>query len=117
MFTPVCHSVHMGEGGLPNPRMQTTPDAAPLGVGQTVTGCRPTWGWADPPYGQQAGGTHPTGMHTCFLLSLIAYILMENFQIDYLEIDDINLKKRKKISLTLQTFKSKCFQNGNKILK
>ena len=29
------------------------------------------WGWADPPsdttgYGQHAGGTHPTGMHSCF---------------------------------------------------
>ena len=52
------------EGGLPNP-------PAP-GVGQTLqgwadpSGCRPPQGWADPPrYGQQAGGTHPTGMHTC----------------------------------------------------
>ena len=33
------------------PRMQT-----PLGVGQTTP----------PRYGQQAGGTHPTGMHTCW---------------------------------------------------
>ena len=29
-------------------------------------------GWADPPfdtmeYGQQTGGTHPTGMHSCYL--------------------------------------------------
>ena len=31
------------------------------------------WSWADPPpqYGQQAGSTHPTGMHTCCLLILL----------------------------------------------
>ena len=32
VFTPECHSVHRGEGGLPN---------SPV--------CRPPWGWADPP--------------------------------------------------------------------
>ena len=56
VFTPVCHSVHWGEGGL-----DTEP---PPGWAD------PPWmqtPWADPPtrYGQQAGDIHPTGMHTC----------------------------------------------------
>ena len=43
VFTPVCHSVHRGGS------------------------------WADPPigyyrYGQRAGGTHLTGMHSCLIL-------------------------------------------------
>ena len=78
VFTPVCHSVHRWEGGLPNPLWMQTPrvgqtpwmQTSRVGqtppwmqtprVGQTPPGCRP------PPYSQQAGGTHPTGMHTYF---------------------------------------------------
>ena len=56
---------------------QTPPDADPLGlgrypprmqtlrVGQTPPGCRPPGVGQIPRYGQQAGGTHPTGMYTC----------------------------------------------------
>ena len=57
VFTPVCHSVHRG-GGVCLPQV-------------------PGGGRADPPgrhppaqcmlgYGQQAGGTDPTGMHSCW---------------------------------------------------
>ena len=63
--------------------MQTSPQGwadTPLDADpwmQTHPGCRPL-GWADPPgckppglgrplpsFGQQVGGAHPTGMHTC----------------------------------------------------
>ena len=27
-------------------------------------------------YGQQAGGTHPTGMHTCFVVAINRYVLL-----------------------------------------
>ena len=62
VFTPVCHSVHRGEGGLSNPPMQIPqgwadpldaepPRCRPPGLG------RPPAGWADP---QRAGQTpHP----------------------------------------------------------
>ena len=50
VFTAVCHSVH--GGGLPYPPGQTHPRAdTPV---QCMLG-----------YGQQAGGTHPTGMQSC----------------------------------------------------
>ena len=106
VFTPVCHSVHRGEGSLPTPLppMQTPLDADPPRLGRPLLGCRPPWGWEDSPlelgnppgcrfplpglgsppgcrplpvlgrppssprYSQQAGGTHPTGMHTCFFV-------------------------------------------------
>ena len=67
VFTPVCHSVHEGsasggsasEGGLP-----------PGGLHLRGRGVYIQGGWADPSshtmgYGQRAGGTHPTGMHSC----------------------------------------------------
>ena len=49
IFSQVCvkNSVHM-EGGCPPPGADTPPRAVYAGR-----------------YGQQAGGTHPTGMHTC----------------------------------------------------
>ena len=71
MFSQACfsHSVHGGGGGggLPSHnamgqadpqtlRRQTSPKADPHSEGR-------------PPatrYGEPAGGTHPTGMHTCF---------------------------------------------------
>ena len=56
IFAPVCHSVHRGE--VPG---QVPPQA----------GTHPPW-QVHPPgavhagrYGLQAGGTHPTGMHSC----------------------------------------------------
>ena len=54
IFTPVCHSVH--RGGLPQCMLgyHHPQDHAPSPAGG---------------YGQQVGGMHPTGMHTCCLLS------------------------------------------------
>ena len=44
IFTPVCHSIH--GGGVPGPG-----------------GC--AW-WRPPGAATAAGGTHPSGMHSCF---------------------------------------------------
>ena len=90
VFTPVCHSVH-GGGCLPQcmlgythtladtPLEQTPPWADPPGADTPrsrhpptrTLGSRHPLG-ADTPcavhavrHGQQADGTHPTGMHTC----------------------------------------------------
>ena len=65
IFTSLCHSVHKG-GGVPgqvppspgqvhHPPRYTPPGAVHAGR-----------------YGQQAGGTHPTGMHSCFQIETIA---------------------------------------------
>ena len=57
VFTPVCHSVHRrgsasGSGSVNTPPTHTpTPLDTPL-------------------HSQQAGGTHPTGMHSCWYLCL-----------------------------------------------
>ena len=66
VFTPVCHSVHRGVSATPG----QTPPQADTPPGQTPpTQCM--LGYTHPPvqcmlgYGQQAVGTHPTGMHTC----------------------------------------------------
>ena len=71
VFTTVCHSVHRGGvclsacWGRP-PREQTPP-----GNRQPPEQTPPPPEQAPPcavhagRYGQQAGGTHPTGMHTC----------------------------------------------------
>ena len=60
IFAPVCHSVHYGGvsasvhvGIRTHPRDQTPP---PPGGVHAVR------------YGHQAGGTHPTGMHSCIVL-------------------------------------------------
>ena len=53
IFAPVCHSVH--GGGVPgqvHPPGKYTPGAVHAGR-----------------YGQQAGGTHPTGMHSYLNIS------------------------------------------------
>ena len=60
VFTSMCHSVHRG-GGRPGglgrlPRSRSPRSRPPR---QTLPGCRP------PGIHQQAGGTHPTGMHSC----------------------------------------------------
>ena len=87
VFTPVCDSVHRGrEGGWS--AQPPPPDANPQGLGRPPQ-MQNHRGWADPPmqtlpglvrhppgsttgYDQQAGGTHPTGMHTCFYIFLVA---------------------------------------------
>ena len=65
-FAPVCHSVHRGfclsacwDSRLPGSRHSPRSRQPPPGANtpRTVHAER---------YGQQAGGTYPTGMHTCF---------------------------------------------------
>ena len=60
VFIPVSHSVHGGGAACPIACLDTnTPrtDTLPLGIPPSNTTA----------YGQQAGCTHPTGMHTCYL--------------------------------------------------
>ena len=54
IFTSICNSVHSGEGLPKSPRCRPP-------------GCRPPGG-----YGQQAGGTHPTGMLSCFAVTFVS---------------------------------------------
>ena len=66
VFTPVCHSVHM-KGGLPHTPLGWPPGQTPPWAG-TPPSRHP--GQTPPAqcmlgYGQQAGGTHPTGMQSC----------------------------------------------------
>ena len=72
VFTPVCHSVNGGVVSAPlhagiHPPWAATPRQIPTG------------------YVQQAGGTHPTGMHTClpfqskFCLDLIHFKMVIKF--------------------------------------
>ena len=88
MFLDLCVILFTGGRGLHNPPGCRLPLDVDPQVGQTPLdadppGCQPTPGWADPPevgdtlldadppgvgqtpprYSQQAGGTHPTGMH------------------------------------------------------
>ena len=59
IFTPVCHSVHRGdlvrEGGC---LVQGVPAPG-------VSGPRGGAWWRPPRTATAAGGTHPTGMHSC----------------------------------------------------
>ena len=61
VFTPVCHSVHRG-GGV-HGQVHLSP-APPLPPGQV----HPPGAVHAGRYGQQAGGTHPTGMLSCCLM-------------------------------------------------
>ena len=63
VFTPVCHSVYMG--GLPSHNAMGL--AYPPPPNRTPRNQTPPRQDTDNTtrYGQQAGGTHPTGMHTC----------------------------------------------------
>ena len=76
------HSVHRGRvsasvyAGIPSPRSRHPPgeDTPSLGAdpspppsaADTLLGPDPPCGVHAGRYGQQAGGTHPTGMHSCF---------------------------------------------------
>ena len=75
VFTRVCDSVHKGglrAGRIPragrtppgreNPPAERTPQA-----GRTP----PPPGKHTPAYGQRAAGTHPTGMHSCFVMCFL----------------------------------------------
>ena len=68
IFTGMCDSVHRGgvwsRGGVPGPGVCVH---GPWGGG--VPG---PWGggwWRPPKTATAAGGTHPTGMHSCLLYS------------------------------------------------
>ena len=81
VFTRVCDSVH--RGGLPQCMLgySIPPQSRHHPRSRLPPGSRPPG--ADPPeqtplgavhagrYGQQVGGTHPTGMHTCFALEIV----------------------------------------------
>ena len=92
IFTPVCHSLFTGGGGVPDqapPRPGTQPPPRdhvhPPGPGTHPPGTRytprdqvhPPGPGAPPPeqqppeYGQRSAGTHPTGMHSCFQIFLL----------------------------------------------
>ena len=75
IFIGVCHSFrpHGGGGGL-HPGVSASgvyPSGEVCIQGVLQSGGLHSGGWADPPpcdatrYGQQSGGTHPTGMHSC----------------------------------------------------
>ena len=79
IFTGICHSVNGGGLpqcmlGYPPPREQTTPQeqipqkqAPPPGAGTPVANTDPGAEHAGR-YRQSGGGTHPTGMQSCFCL-------------------------------------------------
>ena len=102
VFTRVCHSVHGGGtwagtpqvGTLPgqvHPPGQVDPRQVPLlaGTPQQVhpPGRYPLGRYTPRPqcmlgYGQQAGGTHPTGMHYCYCLYRTKILLLdESFKV------------------------------------
>ena len=57
-----------GGGSVQSPWMQTpTRIKTPFPRMQTPPGFRPLPSWDTTGYDQQAGGTHPTGMHSCNL--------------------------------------------------
>ena len=70
VFTRVCDSVHRGvcvyhpqadtPGQTPLPPWADTPRPVHAGIHPLPAQCMPE-------YGKQAGGTHPTGMHSCIL--------------------------------------------------
>ena len=77
IFTPVCHSVHGGGGGVclstcwdTTPQEQTSPgaDTPPETRYTSLPGLSTPPGKQTPAYGQRPAGTHPTGMYSCFLL-------------------------------------------------
>ena len=97
-FTTVC--LFTWGGGLPNPPMQTPMDADPSDADtpgmktpqDVVPSGMQTPGMQNPPRphprsGQLAGGTHPTGMHTCVVRNhvstpcLLFTLIIFNFQL------------------------------------
>ena len=70
VFTPVCDSVR-GGGCLPHCLLGTPREDTPLMGGHPLPS--DTTG-----YGQQVGGTHPTGMHTCNCFVVVQLYLTKN---------------------------------------
>ena len=94
VFTGVCNSVHRGgvsasvHAGIHTPLGADTPwEQTPPGA-DTPPEQTPPWSRHHPAaehagrYGQRAGGTHPTGMQSCFLWCLS--LLNVNIKLDSL---------------------------------
>ena len=81
IFTPVCHSVH--RGGLPSRRPPLagsplleggTPPGRETPLGRRPpAGRTPREGGTPPPTATAAGGTHRTGMHSCFKIGIARF--------------------------------------------
>ena len=87
IFTPVCHSF-CSQGGIclsacwdtspqqtpprpdTTPRPDTPPGTRPPPSSRQPPGADPLPGKQTPAYGLRAAGTHPTGMHSFFMLNL-----------------------------------------------
>ena len=85
IFTPVCHSVHRGEGVCLSACWDTTPprDQTPPGPPRADTPREQTSpSDQTPAYGLRAVGTHPTGMHSCWVMKLsgkkMSFLLRKN---------------------------------------
>ena len=67
VFTPVCHSVHR-ERGSTHPTDADPPiECRPPGGRPPYADVPPSrYTWDSTGYSQQAGGTHPIRMHTCY---------------------------------------------------
>ena len=70
IFAPVCHSVHRGESasvhaGIPPKETRRQGDPPPLPRRPPAKETPPT-AKETPPTTTAAGGTHPTGMHSCY---------------------------------------------------
>ena len=85
---PGCRPPRCRHAWDADPWMQTPQDVVPSGM-QTPVGCRTTPHplQTHPRSGQLAGGTHPTGMHTCVVRnhvstpSLLFTLIIFNFEL------------------------------------
>ena len=70
IFAPVCHSVHRGRvpGQVPPRQVHPPGQVPPRQVHPLPRQVHPHQCMLG--YGQQAGSTHPTGMHSCLLMTL-----------------------------------------------
>ena len=66
-FTLVCHSVHKGEGGFASGGICVQGGSASRGSVSKEVGQIPAANTTG--YGQRAGSTHPTGMHSCNIIN------------------------------------------------
>ena len=83
VFTPVCHSVHMKGGGFPTcitGHITWGEGLPPGGSAFRELGRPPPQDtWDTMGYDQQAGSMHPTGMRSCFELSLFCFVVEKNY--------------------------------------
>ena len=130
MFTPVCHSVHRGSlvrgvpgpggvngpGGVPGPEGGTWWRYPPVfhsvhGGGHAWSGGGGAPGWVPGPgrvpggdtplpTATAAGGTHPTGMHSCFKYILLHVYVHLNTKSSNVELND---EERNAINTVLPT--------------